>query len=91
MAKREMPKAPNTSSVEQYTTVDTVISTVGVVSGCTRLNVRSKPLMGSSIIDVVERDTKLTIDVSESTNDWYCVTIRPGVKGFCMRKFISVQ
>lgn len=62
----------------------------GIVSGCTRLNVRAKPSLNASIIDIANAGDSLLIIDSKSTDDWYCVDAF-GNEGYCMKKFVALK
>lgn len=68
-----------------------VIPTFGIVSGCTKLNVRTKPDSDAEVAYVVSADTELNIDFDKSTNDWYHVSNAAGIEGFCMKNYIFIK
>lgn len=78
-----------TESVELEETTEEE-SSVGMVSGCTKLNIRVKPDINSDVVCVVSKDTVVIIDLEESTNDWYRVFTESGFNGFCMKQYITV-
>lgn len=63
----------------------------GVVTNCLRLNVRKSPSTTAEIEHVIEALTEVSIDLKESTNDFYKVCTSAGVEGFCMKKFIAIK
>lgn len=63
----------------------------GVVANCTKLNVRSKPSKSADVVTVLDANDKITIDVDESTEDWFKICTAGGVKGYCMRKFVNAN
>lgn len=63
----------------------------GVVSGCEKLNLRKEANKGSDVISVLNKDTELTVNPAESTEDFYKVCGPNGVEGFCMKKFITIK
>ena len=63
----------------------------GVVTNCIKLNVRNKPEIGSTKICTIWSDTKVMIDLKESTDEWYKVYLSEGINGFCMKKYISIN
>lgn len=63
---------------------------IGKVVMCKKLNVRKAPNANSSVVCVVDANTELMIDMTESTNEWYSVYTSAGLSGFCMRKFVAV-
>lgn len=100
MTKEEIPEpmteptteveTPNeVTSVKETATVTTV---EGVVADCERLNVRSRPSMNGYVICVVNRGSKLIIDMTAPTApDWYKVCAENGAEGYCMKKFIKTE
>lgn len=66
-------------------------SVVGVVVGCSKLNVRSKPATDADVLVVLDANSEVEIDPARSTNDWVKIITAAGVDGFCMRKFVSVK
>lgn len=61
---------------------------VGVVN-CTLLNVREAATKASKVLCEINKDTKVTIE-SEANDEWYKVTTKKGIKGYCMKEFITV-
>ena len=61
----------------------------GTVANCTKLNIRKNPAAGATVVCVLDAGTKLEIDVTRSTSDWFKVSTVSGVDGYCMRKFIK--
>lgn len=63
----------------------------GIVSGCKKLNIRKESSFNSAIVCVVTAGTSLTIDPSESTDEWYRVYTESGVEGYCMKNFVTIK
>ena len=86
-------KKTENSNIEEVVEVETVkTQTVyGIVSGCQKLNIRKRPSIKADPICTVDAKTKLTIFTSESTKDWYNVSTKNGVIGYCMKKYITVE
>lgn len=63
----------------------------GCVTECTRLNVRANPEKDADVLGTIPADTKVMIDESESTDEFYKICSEVGLEGFCMKQFISVQ
>ena len=66
-------------------------TTFGVTHNCTTLNVRESADKDSESLCVVKSGTKLMVDLSKSTDDWYHVYTPEGAEGFCMKKFVSLK
>lgn len=81
------------SSVENKTCteINSGALTTGVVANCVKLNVRSKPAINGDVITVLNAGDMVTIDVDESTKEWFKIRTVDGVKGYCMRKFVSAN
>lgn len=67
------------------------IPAIGVVTNCTKLNVRIKPEPGAQIVTVIDAGTQVEIDVEKSTAEWYKVLVPSVNEGYCMRKFINAN
>ena len=102
MAKREMKTVKNEEVINEVVTpeveetVEEVIDTPtpktfkGVVSGCSKLNVRKKANLKADVLTVINAKAEVTVYPEDSTKDWYKVNIN-GVEGFCMKKFITIK
>lgn len=64
----------------------------GIVSNCVSLRVRKDPSVTSNnIISVIDANTEVGINLDESTKDWYKITTKGSVTGFCMKDYITVK
>ena len=65
----------------------------GIVSGCEYLNVREESSKDANILCVIGVNTILKVDLSSDTetNEFYKVITPNGVKGYCMKKFITIN
>lgn len=63
----------------------------GVVAKCAKLNVRSKPSTDSDVVTVLNAGDEISIDVDKSTDEWLKIRTADGVKGYCMKKFVSAN
>lgn len=63
----------------------------GVVTDCLNTAVYPVPAEGSGRIATITALTKVTVDMDESTDDFYKVLAPDGIQGYCMRKFIAVH
>ena len=63
----------------------------GIVTGCSKLNLRRKPAIKAEVACVIDKGTKVVIDKKASTKEWVKVTLDNGVEGFCMKKFIQIN
>lgn len=64
--------------------------TTGVVTGCSKLNVRVEPETTADIACIIDANSEVKIDRANSTRDWFKVTTASGVDGYCMRKFVKI-
>ena len=62
----------------------------GAVRNCKKLNLRKEPNKNSSVECVLLEDEVVSVDIDESTEDFYKVSAR-GVHGYCMKTFINIK
>lgn len=67
------------------------VTVVGVVVDCQKLNIRKEPNAEAEILGTISVGSEVTIDESESNENFYKVCTAAGAEGFCMKKFISVK
>ena len=93
MAKRELKTKKTEEQIveENAAVVEETVPTIGVVTGCSKLNVRKKPNINSDVIVVVNAGSELTIDVDKSHGEWYKVTDQNNNVGYCMKKYVKVN
>ena len=98
MAKREMKTVKAEEQIVEETTVETPVveveepkALIGVVTGCTRLNVRKKPNVKADVVKVIDAKDEVQIFENESNKEWYWVVTKDETTGFCMKKFITVK
>ena len=63
----------------------------GVVVYCKKLNVREEPHIESDVLCVINNGDEVTVDIFETTEEFYKVCTEAGVEGFCMKKYIEVE
>lgn len=63
----------------------------GVVTGCTKLNVRKEPSTYGTIVCTIDEETEVSIDKEESTEAYYKVCLASGIEGFCMKQYIELR
>lgn len=68
----------------------TVVTLTGVVANCGKLNVRATARIDADILDTLVVGTEVEINLDESTDEFYKVTVSTGVEGYCVKKYISV-
>lgn len=84
-------KALYTEKAEEPIVIEPLEPTIGVVTNCSRLNIRRKPDVNSGVVCVVNALSELMIEESQSTVDWYRVCTESGMEGYCMKKFVSTK
>lgn len=62
---------------------------LGVVTGCSKLRVRSEPRFGTNVICELGQGTKVMIDKGESTFDYYKIYTETGIEGYCQKTYIT--
>lgn len=63
----------------------------GVVTGCTKLNLRKKPFAGAEILDTLEAGETVVITELETFSEKFYGVDANGLKGYCMKQYISIQ
>lgn len=63
---------------------------IGVVSNCTKLNVRKKADSKALVLATIPVSSGVMIDLNKSTDEFYKVCTAAGIEGFCMKKYITV-
>lgn len=93
MAKREMKKVNDEVLEEVQDTIEEAIPELaaGVVSDCTKLNVRSKPNLKAKPLTEIPVNSKVRVDLEASTDEWYKVITEGCVQGYCMKKYITLK
>ena len=74
---------------------DTPTSTVpnyisGTVVDCLRLNVRSEPNSSAEVVCTLPSGTRVTVDTTKITGEWYYIQTADGAKGYCLKTNIRV-
>jgi uncharacterized protein YgiM (DUF1202 family) len=67
---------------------------IGTVVNCLKLNVRKDKNINSKVVHVLDAGAKVSVDLKDSTSDWYNVYVdlgEQGCLGYCMKKYISVE
>ena len=64
---------------------------LGIVKGCTKLNVRAEPNGDADVLTTLSVSSEVMIDETESTEDFYKVCTASGMEGYCMKRFITIQ
>lgn len=65
-----------------------------VITGCAKLNVRKEASKTADVVCVLANGTEVTIDVAESTEDFYKIYAVSGetlIEGYCIKDFVSIN
>ena len=62
---------------------------IGIVTGCSRLNVRKEPKTDSEVICTVPVWSQIQICMTHEDGMWYHVYTAAGQEGYCMKQFIE--
>lgn len=62
----------------------------GIVTNCTRLNVRKNPNSTAPVVAVIDASTDLVVYVDEAAGDFFKICTASGIEGFCMKDYISL-
>lgn len=63
----------------------------GVVSECTRLNVRKEPSLNAEILEVITFATPLKVCPALSTDEFFKVITPSGVEGYCIKQYVNTN
>lgn len=77
--------------VEESQKVEEAVQTVGFVDNCECLRVRKESNVDSEELCIINKLSEVVIDLDNSTDYFYKVTTSEGVKGYCMKKFITIK
>ena len=80
----------NENTVEEVNSTDST-QTIGFVSGCEKLYVRTEPSKDSEPLCIIEKDAELTVDLEKSTSLFFKVKTASGIEGYCMKDFIVTR
>lgn len=61
------------------------------IANCLRLHIHSEPNLESEIVCKVRYLTEVTIDMDESTDNFYKVCTAIGAEGFCQKELITIK
>ena len=65
--------------------------TKGYLTNCIKLNVRAEAEKDADVLCILDQDAEVTIDLDNSTAEFYKVCTSAGVEGYCMKKYIAVK
>lgn len=62
----------------------------GIVANCQFLNIREKPSLSGDILGTIPNGSSVKIDESDSDSEFYKVSTKDNINGFCVRAFIKL-
>lgn len=65
-------------------------NTMGLVVNCAALNLRKTPYANGFVETILHAGSKVKINESQSTQDFYKIETNDGFSGYCMKQFIKV-
>lgn len=63
---------------------------LGVIVGCTMLNMRKEPSKDSDVVTILSKSDSVQVHLDESTEDFYKVRI-VDKEGYCVKDFIEIK
>ncbi len=63
----------------------------GTVVNCKNLNVRKRPNQKSEPVLIIGAESKVKVDKSKSTAEFYKVCTASGAEGYCMKQYVQIQ
>ena len=65
----------------------------GVVVKCAKLNVREEPSKDANVVQIIDKKTKVMVNLEQSTDDFYYVYSLEldGFEGYCVKEFLQVK
>lgn len=78
-------------TMEESQKVKEAAKIVGYVDNCECLRVRKESNVDSEELCIINKLSKVIIDLNNSTDYFYKVTTSDGVEGYCMKKFITIK
>lgn len=89
--KKSEVLAEDVVEVDDTPVVEETSIKTGCVYGCSKLNVRSAASSESEVVCVISENTKIAVDESESTSDFYKICTVSGIEGYCMKQYITLE
>lgn len=80
-----------TTPVEEANKTSDGVDRIGVVTECTRLNVRKLPNQKAEVLIILDFATEVMVKEYNKNPDWVKVLTKTGVEGYCMKKFINTK
>lgn len=87
--KNKNGKTEDVTCANEFNIDASKTTATGTVAYCSKLNIRKEPSLNSEILCEVSTFSKLKILLDKSADDWFCVSMKNGIEGFCMKKYVS--
>ena len=71
--------------------IEEIVETKGAVTGCSKLFVRTEPIKNANPAGVINENDKVTIDLKNSTEEYYKVLTNDGLEGYCLKTYIEIK
>lgn len=89
---KESEKEPTKETVINKDVTEENDETVtGIVIDCSCLALRSEPSFDSYMAAIIDVGTEIEVNESQSTDEFYHVTLSNGKTGFCKKSFIKIK
>lgn len=62
----------------------------GTIIKCTKLNVRETPNLDANIMCVLDKTSKVKVDVENSVGKFFKVVTEVGIEGYCLKEYVAV-
>lgn len=56
-----------------------------------KLNLRAEPSTKGEVVTTLNPNTKVVINYEESTSEWYKVSVKNKLEGYCLKKYVTVK
>ena len=92
--EEEVEKEPEVKENEEVNEDENSEIKNAVVVNCAKLNVRKEPNKEAEVLCIIDKNTEITVDVVNSTEDFYKVFTSSNetlIEGYCVKKFIEVK
>ena len=87
----EVPVEVSVDPVVEVETEEKCEIAVGIVTGCSRLNVREAPEIEANVICTVPVWSEVQVCMTHDHGIWYHVYTAAGQEGYCMKQFININ
>lgn len=75
----------------EYGTNTASTEVIGTVIKCKALNIREEADIRSDIVCVIPVGSKVMIDTTNYSGEWFKVCTEAGLEGYCLSEFVSID